>query len=97
MADNGPGIAPEDQQKIFYVFRRAATAYAAKVPGKGVGLAWAKSVVANYDGSLSVESTPGEGAVFVATLSEKLTRPEPTGMQADEREVCVAADAHPAG
>ena len=96
VADNGPGISETDQQKIFCVFRRASTS--AGTQGKGVGLAWSKTVVSNYDGNLTVKSTPGEGSVFVVTLSERLTggKPAPTpGRQAEERTHRVAADVHP--
>lgn len=72
--DNGPGIPREEQEKIFFVFRRAASAAAGRTEGKGVGLAWVKSVVANYDGRVWVDSTPGEGATFTVALSGHATK-----------------------
>ena len=71
VADNGPGIAPEDRENIFYVFRRAATAAAASVPGKGVGLALVSSIASGYDGRVWVDSTPGEGSTFHVAISAR--------------------------
>jgi signal transduction histidine kinase len=65
--DTGMGIAREDLPHLFHVFRRAKNASVMKVPGKGVGLASVKSIVANYNGKLWVESHEGHGTtVFVA-------------------------------
>lgn len=70
--DNGQGIAPEDQKRIFQVFRRAAAS--SGIPGKGVGLALVKSILANYGGRVWVDSHPGQGATFHFTLSASQTR-----------------------
>jgi signal transduction histidine kinase len=83
VADNGPGIAPDEQEKIFCIFRRGENAIAAKVPGKGVGLALVKSIVANYDGRASVQSEPGHGSRFCVALSAHCTR-APTLEESDE-------------
>ncbi len=72
VADNGPGIRIEDQQRIFHVFRRAGNS---RVPGRGVGLALVKSVVANHAGQITVASHPGQGATFTIHLPEGATRP----------------------
>ncbi len=63
--DEGPGIQPEDLPRIFERFYRAKEN---GTPGSGLGLAIVKSVVEAHGGTVSVESTPGEGAVFVITL-----------------------------
>ncbi len=70
IADNGPGIPREEQKRIFQVFQRSS---AAKVQGKGVGLALVKSVVANYNGRAWVRSDPGKGATFFLALEIKNT------------------------
>jgi len=75
VADNGPGIKPEEHRKIFCVFRRAETAASTGVEGKGVGLALVKSVAANYDGRAWVDSEAGHGASFHVTLSAAATEP----------------------
>lgn len=69
ISDNGPGISPEDQEKLFRVFRRVQSAATAKVPGKGVGLALIRNIVSNYDGKTWVESKPGVGSKFCFSLA----------------------------
>jgi signal transduction histidine kinase len=60
--DEGPGIAPEDQQLIFEKFGRSSGG-AAK-PGTGLGLFIARSIAEAHGGSLDVESVPRRGSVF---------------------------------
>jgi signal transduction histidine kinase len=98
VSDNGAGIDPEDQQRIFYVFRRAASADAGTTPGKGVGLASVKSIVSNYDGRVWVESQPGQGATFFVTLSVRQTETPEKDVTHDEQDNRAAAvDYHPVG
>ncbi len=73
VSDNGPGIASEEQKKIFYVFRRAKNTASAGVSGKGVGLALVKSVASKYQGRAWVKSQLGDGATFYFTLAKKCT------------------------
>jgi len=93
VSDNGPSIAPDDQDRIFYVFRRAATTRAAKVPGKGIGLALVRSVATNYDGRAWVESAPGAGAAFYVELNTHSTGPPAGGPEPDTAEGVGAAAA----
>jgi signal transduction histidine kinase len=63
VADNGPGIAPEDQPKIFQAF------YSTKgQKGTGLGLAAAKKIIEEMGGRLTVNSVLGEGAAFCIHL-----------------------------
>lgn len=66
VADNGHGIAPEDIHHIFKRFYRSRNS--SDRQGAGLGLPLAKSIVEGQGGSLSVESVPGEGAVFRITF-----------------------------
>lgn len=59
--DNGPGIAPADQARIFRMFERAA---GNKVPGTGIGLAIVKKAVERMGGTVGVNSALGAGAEF---------------------------------
>jgi signal transduction histidine kinase len=65
--DVGPGIAPEDVEKIFEPFYRAPIAHK-KTRGAGLGLAIAKSLVELHHGRLWVETTLGKGSCFSFTL-----------------------------
>jgi signal transduction histidine kinase len=71
VADNGPGIAPEQQQRVFQVFRRGHGADANHAKGKGVGLAVVRAVAATYHGRAWVESKPGQGAAFYFMLANE--------------------------
>jgi len=68
VADNGPGIAPEDRERVFEPFVRLDEARARDTGGAGLGLAIARSVVTAHGGRLSLESSPGTGSVFTFHL-----------------------------
>jgi signal transduction histidine kinase len=61
VADEGPGIAPEHQRRIFEEFARGPTQ---GHPGAGLGLAIAARAAKLLGADLSVESSPGVGSVF---------------------------------
>ncbi|MBX3331399.1 MAG: HAMP domain-containing histidine kinase [Nitrospira sp.] len=65
--DVGPGIAPEDVDKIFQPFYRAPTTHK-KTKGAGLGLAIAKLLVELHHGRLWVETEPHGGSCFSFTL-----------------------------
>jgi Na+/proline symporter/nitrogen-specific signal transduction histidine kinase len=65
--DNGPGIAPGDQETIFERFRQLGGA-GGKPAGTGLGLAISRRIVERLGGHLTVESEPGRGATFSLTL-----------------------------
>lgn len=62
--DTGPGIPPEEQEKVFQRFFRSQEARSAGQGGSGLGLSIAKSIAEAHGGKLELESTPGEGSVF---------------------------------
>ncbi len=64
--DYGIGIPKEAQPYIFNRFERAASAK--NISGLGLGLYIVKSIVDAHHGTISVESTPGEGALFTVNL-----------------------------
>ncbi len=69
--DTGIGIAAEEIDKVFHIFRRGTSAAVQKVPGKGVGLSSVKAIVEMYSGSIWVESKLGEGSSFCFTINGK--------------------------
>ncbi|MGC2657434.1 MAG: ATP-binding protein [Bryobacteraceae bacterium] len=63
--DNGIGIGPQYHERIFQPMQRL---HGHDVPGSGIGLATCKKIVERAGGSISVESTEGQGATFLVTL-----------------------------
>ena len=66
--DSGIGISIADQQHIFDRFYRVDQSRARSQGGSGLGLAIVKKVVEDHGGTISMESTPGEGSTFVISL-----------------------------
>jgi signal transduction histidine kinase len=67
IGDDGPGIKPEDRERIFQVF------YSGRPGGTGLGLSIAARIVESHGGRIAVESEPGKGARFVLTLPRRHT------------------------
>lgn len=64
VADNGPGIGPDDQAVIFEKFRQVGDSMTDKPAGTGLGLPISRRIVEHFGGRLWVESAPGAGATF---------------------------------
>jgi two-component system, OmpR family, sensor histidine kinase TctE len=62
VTDDGPGIAPEDRERIFDRFWRGQSP---SVPGAGLGLPIVKEIMKAHGGSVTVENRPGGGAMFM--------------------------------
>jgi len=72
--DTGPGIAAEDQARIFEEFQQADTSSTRKKGGTGLGLSIAKRILALHGGRLWVESALGKGSTFSFTLPVRVER-----------------------
>ena len=68
VADTGPGIPSELQERIFEEFYQVPGSHALSGRGTGLGLPYARRLVGILGGALRVASTPGEGSVFTVRL-----------------------------
>jgi|GEM_PF-1454627 len=69
VTDTGIGITPEQKSRLFRSFEQAETDTSRKFGGTGLGLAISKRIVELMGGDINVESEPGQGAKFTATVS----------------------------
>jgi signal transduction histidine kinase len=63
--DNGPGLSPEDQERLFTPFAQLQV----RTEGHGLGLSIVQHILAKLDGQVGVESEEGQGSVFYFILS----------------------------
>jgi PAS domain S-box-containing protein len=68
VVDTGMGIPADEQHRVFTRFFRSSAARAASIPGTGLGLVIAKSIVDAHCGSIELVSAEGEGTVVTVTL-----------------------------
>jgi signal transduction histidine kinase len=64
VADRGPGINLEDQERIFEKFARGRDRETLSIPGGGLGLYLSRRIVQAHGSDLTVASSPGQGATF---------------------------------
>lgn len=70
VADDGIGIAPEDQEKIWQRFWQADPSRG-EDGGSGLGLSMVQEIAAFHGGHATVDSTPGQGSTFTITLPRR--------------------------
>ncbi|QIV88755.1 two-component sensor histidine kinase [Glutamicibacter mishrai] len=68
VTDQGPGISPEEQERVFERFYRVDSARSRQTGGTGLGLSIVKHVLANHGGEVSLWSQPGQGSTFTLRL-----------------------------
>ena len=73
MQDEGPGISPEDQKKLFSAFFQINPEEAQKGEGSGVGLSICKQLVEFHGGTIHCDSTVGIGSTFSFVIPFKVT------------------------
>ncbi len=64
VSDEGPGISPDEQTRLFTRFERGAAAQKGRVPGTGLGLALCKGLAEKMGGKIWLESELGRGSCF---------------------------------
>jgi signal transduction histidine kinase len=74
--DEGPGISPEDQLRLFQPFSRASTGKTGGERSLGLGLQIARQIVQAHGGRIWVESVPGQGSTFRISLPLSTTPPK---------------------
>jgi PAS domain S-box-containing protein len=79
--DNGPGITPEDQSRLFTPFRRLDQVRAG---GHGLGLSIVRRIVEKLGGQVGVESQVGCGSTFSFTLTSSTAETPNRGGQSDD-------------
>ncbi len=87
--DNGIGIAPEQVDGIFTIFRRLHTR--TEYPGNGIGLAICKRIIEQHGGKIWVEAQPGPGTSFHFTVAGAQTESAPPKEEEKQHEKAVAS------
>jgi two-component system, OmpR family, sensor kinase len=73
--DDGPGIAPEERERVFDRFHRSATARDRESGGSGLGLAITRAIVERHGGRIRAEASPPGGARLTVELPHFEPRP----------------------
>lgn len=74
VCDNGPGIPPEERERIFERFYQIDEWFTGNIPGVGAGLSIAEAIVEAHGGKIWVESQIGQGSKFCFTIPQTLRR-----------------------
>lgn len=70
VADNGFGIVKADQRYVFDKFYRSETVKDKSIPGIGLGLSYVKLLVEAHGGTITFESTEGQGTTFTIIIPQ---------------------------
>jgi CheY-like chemotaxis protein len=68
VTDTGPGIAEEDQAKLFQPFSQVDASLTRKVGGSGLGLSICHHLIQMHNGRIGVHSAPGKGSTFYFSI-----------------------------
>jgi signal transduction histidine kinase/DNA-binding response OmpR family regulator len=76
ISDNGIGIPTDKQQFLFQAFKQVDGSTTRKYGGTGLGLVISKRFVEMMGGTITLQSTPGQGTAFTVTLPTKIAAPQ---------------------
>ena len=93
VTDTGPGIALEDQTKLFQPFSQVDASLTRKVGGSGLGLSICQHLIQMHGGHIGVHSDIGKGSTFYFSVPVFQTKPESDGN--DDNRVILAIDDDP--
>jgi two-component system sensor histidine kinase SenX3 len=94
VTDQGEGLSPEDQERVFERFYRVDAARSRHTGGTGLGLSIVKHVISNHGGEVTLWSRPGQGSTFTIRLPE--LEGQDDGDAADARKPAAGAATGPA-
>ncbi len=89
IADTGPGIDKDDQERIFEPFAQINRMDAPGAQGTGLGLAICRRIVDAHEGSLTVRSELGEGSTFSVSIPVYAERSEMIALLSDQSEAAA--------
>ena len=100
ISDTGIGMSPEFLEKLFLPFEREVRFHPGRIAGTGLGMPIVQSIVQSMNGTIEVESKPGEGTTFTLNLplqldetAEVSSAPQPAGpIQLTGRHLLLAED-----
>jgi len=91
--DSGPGIAKEDQAKLFQPFSQVDASLTRKVGGSGLGLSICNHLIQMHNGQIGVQSASGEGSTFFFSLP--IIQRKSKDSDRDTKRVILAIDDDP--
>jgi two-component system sensor histidine kinase SenX3 len=78
VTDNGIGLSPREQKKVFRRFYQVDRQLARQAGGVGLGLSIVEFIVKAHKGNIQVRSQPGAGSTFTVSLpSSEIPQPSP--------------------
>jgi signal transduction histidine kinase len=93
VADEGPGIPPDERRRVFQPFARGAQSHTRTTPGAGIGLAVVAELVAAHAGRVWIEDAPGgrgSRVVFAMPAMRPVSEPPPPAEPALEEVTSTA-------
>jgi two-component system sensor histidine kinase SenX3 len=100
VTDQGEGLSPEDQERVFERFYRVDAARSRHTGGTGLGLSIVKHVISNHGGEVTLWSQPGQGSTFTIRLPEMEGQDDadaPAARKAADKAATPSAGPHRSG